>query len=193
MIVSTDSDEIAATARTLGADVPFLRPPEFARDETPMLDVVVDLVRTLVSREQYEADVLVLLQPTSPFRRPEHVDAAVDLLVASGADSVVTVVEVPHQFSPVSLFTLEGDRLQRWDAQGTLAPTRRQDKPTLFARNGPAVIAMRTGVVTEQASLYGTDIRALVMARQDSIDIDDQFDLELAELLLMRGAAQSRG
>ena len=82
--------------------------------------------------------------------------------------------------------------MSRWDPQGATAPTRRQDKPHLFARNGPAVVAVRTGVVTEQSSMYGTDMRALVMSREDSIDIDDPFDLELAQLLLTRGAAQSR-
>ena len=64
------------------------------------------------------------------------------------------------------------------------APKRRQDKPRLFARNGPAVVAVRTHVVTEQRTLYGPDTRGVVMAREDSIDIDDAFDLELAELLL---------
>jgi CMP-N-acetylneuraminic acid synthetase len=76
---------------------------------------------------------------------------------------------------------MEGDRLVA-AVEGAL-PTRRQDKPVLFARNGPAVVAVRTRVVVEQRSLYGTDIRGLVMSREDSIDIDDPLDLEIAELL----------
>jgi CMP-N-acetylneuraminic acid synthetase len=77
---------------------------------------------------------------------------------------------------------LQGDRLVSW-AEGP-APTRRQDKPLLFARNGPAVLAVRTPVVTDTRSLYGTDVRGLVMARAESFDIDDAFDLEVAELLM---------
>jgi CMP-N-acetylneuraminic acid synthetase len=149
-----------------------------------MLDVLTDLVASLEQREQYRPDILVLLQPTSPFRRAEHIDAAIDLLTSSGADSVVTVVPVPHQFTPASLMQLQGDRLVPWTGTEAAAPTRRQDKPLLFARNGPAVLAVRTRVVTGAKTLYGADTRGLVMSREDSFDIDDQFDLGVAERLM---------
>jgi CMP-N-acetylneuraminic acid synthetase len=180
-IVSTDDEEIAAVARSCGADVPFLRPSHLALDDTPMVDVLVDMLATL-DAEGYRPDVLVLLQPTSPFRRAEHVDAAVDLLVSSNADSVVTVIPVPHQFTPSSLMQLRGDRLDPWS--NAPAPTRRQDKPHLFARNGPAVVATRPGLVLAERRLYGTDTRGIVMSREESIDIDDAFDLRVAELLM---------
>jgi CMP-N-acetylneuraminic acid synthetase len=64
------------------------------------------------------------------------------------------------------------------------APSRRQDKPILFARNGPAVLAVRARVILEQRSLYGSDTRGLVMDREDSLDIDDAFDLAVAGLLM---------
>jgi len=182
VVVSTDDDEIAGVSRQLGVEVPFLRPDRLAADDTPMLDVLVDLVAALDAREQYRPDLLVLLQPTSPFRRAEHIDEAVDLLTSSGADSVVTVLPVPHQFTPSSIMHLQGDRLVTW-AEGP-APTRRQDKPLLFARNGPAVLAVRTPIVAGARSLYGSDIRGLVMSRAESFDIDDAFDLEIAGLLM---------
>lgn len=182
IIISTDDDEIASVARHHGVEVPFLRPAHLAGDETPMLDVLIDLVASLDQRERYRPDVLVLLQPTSPFRRASHIDAAVDLLTSSGADSVVSVVPVPHQFTPASLMRLEGERLVRW-TDGPAA-TRRQEKPLLFARNGPAVLAVRTRIVTEGRALYGPDTRGLVMAREESFDIDDAFDLEVAERLM---------
>ena len=185
LIVSTDDEEIAGVARGLGADVPFLRPARLAADDTPMLDVLQDAMRTLREREIYEPDILVLLQPTSPFRRAEHIDAAVDLLISSGADSVVSVVPVPHQFTPSSLMTVRGGSLVPWQ-DGPL-PSRRQDKPELFARNGPAVIALRPGVLTDHGTLYGQNTRALVMRREESLDIDDLFDLKLAEMLIAAG------
>ena len=181
VVVSTDDQEIAATAAALGVDVPFLRPAALAADETPMLDVLLDLLSTLEQRERYRPDVLVLLQPTSPFRRAEHIDAAVDLLVASGADSVVSVIQVPHQFTPTSLMRLEGDRLV--PAGESQAPPRRQDKPVLYARNGPAVLAVRSEVILRQHALYGRDTRAFIMSRAESVDIDEGFDLQIAELL----------
>jgi CMP-N-acetylneuraminic acid synthetase len=207
VVISTEDEEIAGIARQLGIDVPFLRPAHLAADETPMLDVLTDLVASLERSERYRPDVLVLLQPTSPFRRAGHIDAAVDLLTSTGADSVVTVVPVPHQFTPSSLMRLEGDRLVPWadgppegghfdrsgDRSGVRSgvvsgfsrtPTRRQDKPLLFARNGPAVVAVQTRIVTEGHTLYGPDTRGLVMAREESFDIDDAFDLEVAERLM---------
>jgi CMP-N-acetylneuraminic acid synthetase len=188
IVVSTDAGEIASVAASLGIEVPFLRPAHLAADDTPMIDVLVDLLATLERDRAYRPDVLVLLQPTSPFRRGEHIDQAVDLLLTSGADSVVTVVDVPHQFTPGSLLQLQGDRLTPWVEGGSL---RRQDKPRLFARNGPAVVAVRPSIVTGARTLYGPDTRGLVMNRHDSIDIDDQFDLQMAELILASRAARS--
>jgi CMP-N,N'-diacetyllegionaminic acid synthase len=189
VVVSTDDEEVAAEAAKLGMEVPFLRPAALAGDDTPMVDVLVDLLSTLDRRESYHPHAVVLLQPTSPFRRAAHIDAAIDLFDAARADSVVSVVPVPHQFTPSSLMRLDGDRLV--PAQEGPAPVRRQDKPPLFARNGPAVVVVRTNVLLDQRALYGKDTRALVMSREDSLDIDDAFDLELAELLLARAARRS--
>jgi CMP-N,N'-diacetyllegionaminic acid synthase len=172
-VVSTDDDEIAAAARDLGADV-LARPPELARDDTPMRDVIAHTFDALG-----QVDALVLLQPTSPLRRAEHVDAAVELLLESGADSVVSVVEVPHRYRPGSLMALDGDRLVRLADDHAAT---RQEKPVVYARNGPAVLVLRGD--WDGADLYGGDCRAYVMGQRDSIDVDDPFDLELAELLL---------
>jgi CMP-N-acetylneuraminic acid synthetase len=80
----------------------------------------------------------------------------VDLLAASGADSVVSVVEVPHQFSPVSVLALaDGARAA---VRVRPAAHRRQDKPRVYARNGPAELAVRVAVL-EQGQLYGDDCR----------------------------------
>jgi CMP-N,N'-diacetyllegionaminic acid synthase len=172
VVVSTDSDEIAATARELGADV-LERPAELARDETPMRDVL------LHARDELgRPEILVLLQPTSPLRRAQHVDEAVALLRETGADAVVSVVEVPHRYRPGSLMALEGDRLVPLGP----APATRQEKPVVYARNGPAVLVLRSERIG--ADLYGGDCRPYVMEPRDSIDVDEPFDLELAELLL---------
>lgn len=187
ILVSTDDEEIFAFVQAIGLETPLLRSPLLAADDTPMVDVLLDIVATLERREAYRPDAIVLLQPTSPFRRAEHVDAAVDLLNGSGADSVVSVLPVPHQFTPSSLLRLEGNRLLP-AVEGELR-LRRQDKPHLFARNGPAVVATRTTMLVERRTLYGPDTRGLVMSREDSIDIDDSFDLDVAELLMAARAA----
>jgi CMP-N,N'-diacetyllegionaminic acid synthase len=186
VVVSTDDAQIADAARDLGLEVPFLRPAELAGDDTPMLPVLQHATREL-AREGFAADVVVLLQPTSPLRRVEHIDSAIDLLESTGADSVVSVVEVPHQFTPVSVMRLDGEQLRPYGDGSSV--TRRQDKPRLYARNGPAVLAVRACVLAE-GSLYGDDCRPLLMSATDSVDVDGPEDLAFAELLLAQTAMQ---
>jgi CMP-N,N'-diacetyllegionaminic acid synthase len=174
-VVSTDDSEIADVSRGLGADV-LERPAELAGDDTPMSDVVSHAVRELAPET-----ALVLLQPTSPLRTSHHVDEAVERLLASDADGVVSVVEVPHRYASASLMRLEGDRLVRLDETPYGS---RADKPVLYARNGPAILALRAGRIG--ADLYAGDLRAYVMDAGDSVDVDEPFDLELAEFLLSR-------
>ena len=167
VVVSTDDDEIASAA---GVEV-RRRPAELAADDTPMLDVVHHAVTEL------GPDVVVLLQPTSPLRRAEHVDACVRLLLESGADAVVSVVEVPHRFRPDSLMDVVGGRVV---ARGSART--RQEKELVYARNGPAVLARRADRIDDD--LYGGDVRPFVMDARDSLDVDDPADVELAEALI---------
>ena len=184
IVLTTDDEDIAAAGRRLGLEVPFLRPAALATDDAAMVPVLRHVLDVLRERERYMPDAVALLQPTSPLRTAAHIDRAVRLLADTGADSVVSVVEVPHQFSPMSVLRLDGDRLRPFAGGATLS--RRQDKPVLYARNGPAVLVARTRVVVEQDSLYGDDSRALVMTAEESVDIDGPWDLELADWLLRR-------
>lgn len=183
LLVSTDDRQIAAFAQSRGLAVPFLRPPELAADDTPMLPVVQQALGWLKDHEGYSPGVVVLLQPTSPLRQAEPIDEAVRLLAEDEADTVVSVVEVPHQFNPVSVMRLEAGRLLPY-LEGPLI-LRRQDKPRLYARNGPAVLATRRQVI-EGGSLYGRIVLPLIMSSADSVDIDDPEDLRLAEYFLSR-------
>jgi CMP-N,N'-diacetyllegionaminic acid synthase len=167
IVVSTDDDEIAAAA---AAEV-LQRPAELAADEIPMAAVVRHAAEAL------SPDVIVVLQPTSPLRRSEHIDEAVRHLRETGADAVVSVVEVPHAYRPESLMDVVDGRVVSRAAVGT-----RQDKPLVYARNGPAVLALRADRLTDD--LYAGDCRAYVMDERDSLDVDTPFDLELADLLL---------
>ena len=169
VVVSTDDDEIAAAA----GDAELLRrPAELAGDDTLMLDVIRHALEHVEPCE-----VLVLLQPTSPLRRPEQVDEAVRLLLESGADTVVSVVEVPHRYEPSSLMELRDGRLV-----ARSEPTTRQAKELLYARNGPAILAVRPSGLGD--GLYGGNVIGYVMDERDSLDIDTAHDLELAEALL---------
>lgn len=178
IVVSTDDDEIAEAAR----DVEVLRrPDELAADETPMLPVIRHALEHLGP-----CDVLVLLQPTSPCRTARHVDEAVRLLLDTGADVCVSVVEVPHRYAPESLMELGEDGL----LQARAEPTRRQAKSRHYARNGPAVLALRPE--TLGAELYAGKVVGYVMDESESLDVDTQSDLEVAERLLAAQATRSR-
>lgn len=186
-ILSTDDEEIGSVGRACGIEVPFLRPDFLAQDETPMVEVLHHAVSWLANHNGFRADLIVLLQPTSPLRCAEHIDAAVDLILSTNADTVVSVVEVPHRFSVVSQMCK--------DANGNLSPfiegpmlLRRQDKPRLYARNGPVVLVIRRQVI-ESGRLYGDTVRPLEMTPTDSLDIDDADDLALAEFWVNRGRA----
>ena len=179
-VVSTDDPAIADVARGLGLDVPFLRPDAMAGAASP------DIEWQMVRAEGFQPDAIVLLQPTSPLRRAEHIDAAIALLEETGSDSVVSVVDVPHHFNPASVMRLDGERLRPFLEEPSV--TRRQDKPRVLARNGPAVLAMRAATV-DGGSLYGDDCRPLLMGAEESLDIDTPWDLLLAEYFLGRRRA----
>jgi CMP-N-acetylneuraminic acid synthetase len=174
VVVSTDDRAVAETAAGLGATV-LDRPAALAADDSPMIDVVLHAVEALPGH-----DAICLLQPTSPLRRSTHVDDAVELLERSGADGVVSVVEVPHQYVPGSLLTLVGERLVPLDPDG---PTLRQDKPVLYARNGPAVLVVRAEGLAARG-LYGGVLLPYAMDARHSVDVDGPFELELARLLI---------
>lgn len=181
VIVSTDSPEIAEIARKCGAEVPFLRPAELSGDETPMLDVVQHALEWCEKGFGHNKAV-VLLQPTSPLRKAKHIDEAVELFCSRAVSSVVSVVEVPHQYSPVSVMALDGGFLRPFLKDEKFIG-RRQDKPLVFARNGPAVLVSAAATLRAE-ELYGANCIPYVMPANESLDIDSLEDLSLAEQIL---------
>jgi len=182
VILSTDDGKIAEVGKKCGVEVPFMRPKLLAVDNTPTLPVILHALEFLRKKENYKPDIVILLQPTSPLRTAKHIDEAVDLLIKEKADSVVSVIEVPHQFNPVSVMVIKKGRLKPY--MKGLAILRRQDKPKVFARNGPAILAVRASILLKKKSLYGSNVRPYLMQPEDSIDIDNVFDLKIAQYLL---------
>ena len=180
VIVSTEDPEIAEISRKLGAEV-RLRPVALAQDDTPTRDVLHHLAAELES-ESYVPDAVVTLQPTSPLRTARHIDESAMLFAADpSADSLVSVVEVPHIFRPQSLMrpTWEGYLAPYLDEQ---VVTRRQDKAPVFARNGAAIYITRRNRLAEY--VFGGRLIAYVMDAKSSLDIDTTDDLAIAETLL---------
>ena len=187
VVLSTDSEAIATCGRESGIEVPFARPAELARDDTPSIDVAQHALAWLKANEGWRPEVLVLLQPTSPLRRAEHIDAALEEMDRSGADTVVSVVPVPHSFHPYSVMMLNDNSLQDFlSDRPDIDRFRRQNLPPLYARNGPAVLASRVEVILEANSFYGKRVAPYHMSEEDSVDIDTNLDLWIAEQILTR-------
>jgi len=183
MILSTESPEIADAGRRAGLEVPFMRPASLAADDTPMVPVIEHALAEL-TRQGWSPEIVVLLQPTSPLRRPDHIRAAVKLLRETGADSVVTVVEVPRHMSPDYVLRIEDGRLKTFLPDGERV-TRRQDARPAYSRDG-TVYAFRRSTVEKSGGIYGGDCRPLLIDPSDSLSIDSPADWDEAERLLSR-------
>jgi CMP-N-acetylneuraminic acid synthetase len=181
VILSTDSETIADAGRRAGLDVPFLRPAALAQDDTPMLPVLLHAIEAL-EVDACMPDFVVLLQPTSPLRRPSHIRDAVTLLRDTGADSVVTVVPLPQHLSPDYVMRIDDGKLRPFLSDG-LRITRRQDARTAYAREG-TVYAFRRGTLDLFGNIYGDDCRPLVLDPAESLSIDSPADWAAAERIL---------
>ncbi len=180
VLVSTDDPKIAEVAARSGAEVPFLRPPELARDETPTLPVLQHVLNQLKATEGSEPEIIVLLQPTSPLRRAQDIDEAMALLGETGADSVVSLCVTEHP--PFWMKQLEGDRVLPF-LKNAPEYTRRQDMPPVYRLNG-AIYVTRRRVLMEENRILGRDTRGLVMDAESSVDIDTPLDLKIAALIM---------
>lgn len=182
-IVSTDSPEIAEEARRHGAEVPFVRPAELATDQAGMLPVLQHAVRWLESSTGTRPDLIVTLQPTSPFRTGVEIDATIQKVIDTGSDSAQTLSEASYH--PYFMKTLDGDRTVALFQDGHKY-VRRQDAPPVYQPSG-AVYVTSYGTLMEQGHILGDDNRGVIMGFEESVNIDTEWDFLLAELLLREG------
>lgn len=175
VVVSTEDEEIAEVARQWGAWVPFLRPPELAQDNTPGVDPVLHALERLSG-----FDAVLLLQPTSPMRTTEDIDACIRLAKEMQASSVISVSE--PEIHPHWMYRFSADLRLRPLMDG---PTifRRQDLPPVYAVNG-ALYYARADWLQRHHTFMTTETLAYIMPPERSIDIDTLLDWKIAELLL---------
>ena len=178
IVLSTESAEIADAGRSAGLEVPFMRPTALAQDDTPMLPVIQHAVDTLAA-DGWTTDVIVLLQPTSPLRRPSHIRDAVTLLQETNADSVVSVIELPRHLSPDYVMRIEDGALRPFLAEGERV-TRRQDARPAYSRDGTVYACWRT-TLERWGNIYGARCQPLILDAADSLSIDSPDDWAEAE------------
>jgi CMP-N-acetylneuraminic acid synthetase len=192
-LCSTEDWEIAKIANELGCPV-LARPAELAGDATSMKSVIKHVLSAIGTKEAFQPEIAVLLQPTSPLRSCEHIDRALEMLIESGADSVVSVAPVPGHYHPDWQLKLDlENRLALWnDKPLSELVTRRQDLLPSFTRNG-AVYAFRVASFMKSDSIYGERCLGFEMKPEESINIDSESDVSLADLRLTETMAATPG
>lgn len=191
VIVSTDDKEIALVCKELGMDVPFMRPSELATDSALSLHVMQHALREMEQLDGERYDVVVMLQPTTPLRLSSDIDAGIELLLESGADSVISVVDV-GAYHPLRMKrVIQNGWLTNYIDQGHEDMRPRQQLPPVYIRNGALYITWRN-VLLEQNSFTGRDCRAHIMPAERSVNIDTEFDLVLADYLLRKRESEKK-
>ena len=192
IVVSTEDEKIAAVSRGYGIQV-VDRPTEYATDDAPIEWALRHVVRYLEESENYLADIVVWLQANVPIRKRGQIDNVVRRLIDTGADSVLTVTEVTQR-PEYTMRMVDGDRVASFAGGEEF---RRQEFEPLYIADG-AVIAMTTEALlgTEGmtgAHVYmGEDVRCIVEEPHYAVEIDDQFDFDVAEGLLANRRLERR-
>ncbi|MGM4906784.1 acylneuraminate cytidylyltransferase family protein [Tardiphaga sp. 866_E4_N2_1] len=180
IVLSTDDPNIIAHAERHGCEVPFVRPAALATDQAESMDVVRHALKALAIADGY----VVLLQPTSPMRRADDIDGALECCVNSGALSCVSVCE-PDK-SPYWMLTMGSDRKVHSLFPEDQIPARRQDAPSVVALNGAVYVAPASHLVAGGNFLTKHTV-GYPMPKERSFDIDTELDLRIVESILTEG------
>lgn len=163
VIVSTDSMEIAEAGRKYGAEVPFLRPAEYAQDDSPDIEYIRHAIQWILSNEGEIPDLIVQLRPTTPFRDPEVIDCAINNFCENTQASSLRSAHQASE-SPFKWFLLSEDgffKSLKENCSNDDANLPRQSFPEVYIPNGYVDI-IRTKTVLEQNALYGNTMMGFV-------------------------------
>ena len=189
-IISTDDTEIAGIAREYGGDAPFLRPPELARDESPDIDFLKHAQEWVENNRGWHPEILVILQPTLPFRRAEDVDSTLRFMIEQNCDSVRTLA-LPTHITPFKMWFLDDPETGKmspvlktdfYDELLTDVP-RQKLRPAYWQ---PGVVIATRPKFVKQGRVFGPDLRGYVIDIKNALDIDEPEDLEYAEYLMKK-------
>lgn len=177
IVVSSDDDDILEIAKKYNVKV-IKRPDKLSGDLAPTLPVMTHAVQTV----EGNYDAVMTLQVTSPLRTVKHINEAIELFSQDGeADSLVSVIKIPHKFTDASIMLLDGKYIKPIDSEKLVL--RRQEKPTYWARNGAVIYITRINKVGEY--IFGGKIIPYEMNKMESIDIDDIEDWQMAEAIML--------
>lgn len=189
VIVSTDHDEIASVSKKCGAEIPFIRPADISEDVDTEL-VLRHTVEFLEDNERYEIDAVVLLQPTSPFRKAKTIRQCVNLYKENpDADSIVSINNV-EGYRPEWMLTIDDNKkVKPYDTpfyhQGepVIKLAARQSFPTLYRQNGSVWVTQRN-LLMKHNLVIGPNAYAVITEEIEAVDIDTHVDFMISESLM---------
>lgn len=189
-VISTDHEAIASAAENAGLAAPFRRPAELSGDRISDIPVLQHALQATEEIDGCRYDIVLMLQPTSPLRRAEHVSATIKKLVEENLDAVWTVSPTDLTYHPFKQLTINADgQLDLWDSRGHEIIARQQ-LSSVYHRNG-AAYALTRACLLNQSTLLGEKSGAVVI-HEPMLSIDTEADLAEAEVqLLARAKEQS--
>ena len=179
-IVSTDHPEIAEVARQSGLDVPFFRPETLSGDQISDAQVLIHAIKEMEHIDNVQYDLIIMLQPTSPLRRKEHVVQAIEMLVQGQWDAVWTVSETDSKHHPLKQLKVQAGQLYYNDPVGHQIIARQQLTP-LYHRNGVVYVITRDCLLSYN-NITGKRTGALILPEY-YISIDTMWDIKLSEFI----------
>jgi len=185
VLVSTDDEKIAAISIKNGASAPFLRPKRLATSTSNMIDVVIHAL-SFLSKKNEDYELVMLLQPTSPLRKTEDIDNAIELYFRKHAFSVISVCRNEHH--PWWSVSLGKDlKIEKFLDKGNRHKNR-QALPAFYRLNG-AVYLSEADILKKDKTFIGRKTYAYIMPEERSVDVDTAFDLEIARYLMQKEGA----
>lgn len=179
LILSSEDEQIIEVAKEWGCEVPFVRPMDLARDDTPGIEPVIHAVKTLP--EDY--DYIVLLQPTSPFRSVEDIDGCIEQCTCKNMPACVSVCEAEQ--SPYWMYQLDEKKVMKPLINTGAVIFRRQDLPPVYMLNGSVYVAQKDFVI-ENRTFLTAETMAYPMPSERSMDIDNETDFSYCDWLKRR-------
>ena len=180
-VVSTDDVDIAAEGRRYGAEVPFMRPEELSGDESNSVDMWQHAWLESEAHFGNQFDISILLEPTSPLRRPEDISLTVDALTESGCDAAATFSRAPAHFTPHKCLTVDAKGIIGFYHKEGRQFSIRQKIPDYYFRNG-ICYALKRRTLIEKGMIIEENCKAVIIDRP-VVNIDDQHELEVAEFM----------
>jgi len=180
IIVTTDDKKIAKFSESKGIEVPFIRPKSLSNDSAKTFDVIKHALNFLYKKQNYEPEIVIILQPTSPLRTISIINQSINLLKKNNTSSVISVSKIKTH--PNSSFFYDGKYLKPFRKDFKKFDRRQQNVPLYFPTG--SIYATWYKTIKNYDSIYGPKIKPIITKQDESIDIDSIYDLFVSEMTM---------